>query len=153
VTGARIGLAAAVVWLEAGIGYLVLEAIAAAGFLPGYSYAHNFISDLGVPERIAVRGAVIGSQRACLMNTAFYLQGIGFLTGAILLVRSVGKPKVILFQCFAAANALGSILVGTFHSGPAAAADGTAPLHRIGRIQRLGCKPSSVTRTVAAFCT
>jgi hypothetical membrane protein len=120
------------VWLAAGVGYLILEATAAAGFQPGYSYTHNLISDLGVTEHVALRGMAIGSPRAYLMNTAFYLQGIGFLAGALLLVRGVGTPKNVPFLCFAAANALGNVLVGTFHSGLAAAADGTAAVHRTG---------------------
>jgi hypothetical protein len=83
-----------------------------------------------VTERVAVRGVVIGSPRAHLMNVAFYLQGAGFLAGAVLLVRGVGKPRSVLFGCCVAANALGNILVGTFHSGPAAA--GTSQLHGTG---------------------
>jgi hypothetical protein len=59
---------AAGVWIAAGLGYLILEATAAAGFRHHYSYAHNFISDLGVTS-----GGM--SPLAYLMNAAFYLQG------------------------------------------------------------------------------
>jgi len=41
-------VSAAVLWITAGVGYLILEAIAAASFRPPYSYAYNYISDLGV---------------------------------------------------------------------------------------------------------
>ena len=41
-------VSAAVLWITAGVGYLTLEAIAAASFRPQYSYAHNYIGDLGV---------------------------------------------------------------------------------------------------------
>ena len=34
-------------WLMAGAAYLILEAVAAAAYGPDYSYAHNYISDLG----------------------------------------------------------------------------------------------------------
>ena len=41
-------VSAAVLWITAGVGYLILEAIAAASFRPPYSYARNYISDLGM---------------------------------------------------------------------------------------------------------
>jgi hypothetical membrane protein len=65
-------------WLMAGAAYLILEAVAAAAYRPDYSYAHNYISDLGRPSRQAA-GATIGSGFASAMNAAFYLQGILFL--------------------------------------------------------------------------
>ncbi|MCW2686334.1 MAG: hypothetical protein JWR37_1224, partial [Mycobacterium sp.] len=66
-----------------------------------------------------------------LMNTAFYLQGISFFAGAVLLVRARGTTAR-LFRCLAAANAVGNILVGTVHGGPAATADGTHWVHATG---------------------
>jgi hypothetical membrane protein len=116
---ARLAVAAAILWLVAGLGYLSLEAIAAAAFHPGYSYTHNLISDLGV---------IVASPRALAMNAAFCLQGILFVVAAVLATWAAGKPGSVLFASFAAANALGNILVSAFHSGPA----GTAPLHHIG---------------------
>jgi hypothetical membrane protein len=82
----------------------VCEAVVAAGF-PGYSYAKNYISDLGVSS---------------LMNVgAFMVHGLLFLLGAVVVTR--GHPLTGLlsrgFVLAAAANALGNILVGTFHSG------------------------------------
>jgi hypothetical membrane protein len=50
--------------------YLIFEAIAVKAFRPHYSYAHNLISDLGMPSR--------ASALAWLMNTAFCLQGSCF---------------------------------------------------------------------------
>ncbi|WP_428342337.1 DUF998 domain-containing protein [Mycobacterium sp.] len=100
---------AAVAWLSAGLSYLTLEAVAAGAFQPTYSYAHNFISDLGVP---------LHSPLAWLMNTAFAVQGTLFLAGAIL---SRGPRP---FLAFAAANAVGNVLIALFHSGSAAHAVG-----------------------------
>ena len=65
--------AAAACWLTAGCGYLILEAVAAAGFESGYGYATDYISDLGRPAISAL---------APVMNGAFYLQGTGFLAAA-----------------------------------------------------------------------
>jgi len=115
---------AAVVWTSGGIGYLILEAIAAAAFRPHYSYTHNLISDLGRS----------GSALARLMNTAFCLQGILFLAGAILVVRAFEILRAGLFLSLAAENAVGNILIAVFHSGPAAQADGTAWVHGTGAL-------------------
>ena len=117
---------AAVAWTSAGLAYLTLEAVAAAAFRPHYSYARNLISDLGIPSS--------DSPLAWLMNTAFCLQGTLFLVGAILTVRAVGPRRARLFLTFAAANAVGNLLIAAFHSGPAARAEGTAWVHAIGAV-------------------
>ena len=119
-------MSAAVAWLSAGLGYLTLEGIAAAAFRPHYSYAHNFISDLGIPSG--------NSPLAWLMNIAFCLQGTLFLVGAILTVRAVEARKARLFVTLAAANAVGNLLIAGFHSGPASHANGTAGVHAIGAV-------------------
>jgi hypothetical membrane protein len=99
--------AGAVLWIVAAVGYLILEGFAAAGFEPTYSYAHNYVSDLGVT----------GSPRAFLMRAAFFLQGTLFLLGALLMVRFPDSRRGRLFLGLVAANAVGNIVVGTLHSG------------------------------------
>lgn len=101
-------MSAAVLWIVAALAYFLLEAIAAT-FVPGYSYARHYISILGVAA---------WSPWAVLMNTAFYLQGILFLAGAVLMARAA-RRKALLFLGFAAANAVGNVLVGSVHSVPA----------------------------------
>jgi hypothetical membrane protein len=118
----------AVAWIAAGLCYLILEAIAAAGFRPDYSYTHNFISDLGVTSR------GIDSPLAYLMNAAFYVQGTLFLVGAILIVRAFETRKAALFLILAATNATGNFLVATVHSGPIAQANGTSWVHATGAV-------------------
>jgi hypothetical membrane protein len=113
---------AAAVWITAGLTYLTLEAIAAEAFRPHYSYTNNLISDLGIPSG--------NTPLAWLMNTAFCVQGTLFLAGAILSVRAVAPPKAGLFLTLAAANAVGNLLIATFHSGPSA----TAWVHAIGAV-------------------
>jgi hypothetical membrane protein len=120
----RYAVGAAVVWIAAGVGYLVLEAITAAGFRTHYSYAHNFISELGE----------IGSPRAHLMNTAFCLQGTLFLVGAVLVHRAFESLKAGWFLALAATNAVGNVLVASVHSGPSARVDGTLWLHVLGAL-------------------
>jgi hypothetical membrane protein len=103
--------AGTVLWFVAAVGYLLLEALAAAGFEPAYSYANNYVSDLGV------QGQPIDSPRAHLMRAAFFLQGILFLLGAFLMVRASDSLRSRLFLGLVAANAVGNIVVGTVHSG------------------------------------
>jgi len=119
-------VSAAIAWISAGLAYLTLEAVAAAAFQPHYNYAHNFISDLGIPSS--------DSPLAWLMNTAFGVQGTLFLAGAILTVRAVAPRKAGLFVTLAAANAVGNPVIAAFHSGPAARAEGTAWVHAIGAV-------------------
>ena len=103
----RSRLGAAVAWIVGPLAYLILEAVAAEAF-PHYSYAQDFISDLGVPA----------SPREAVMNAAFCLQGTLFLVGALFLDRAR------LFLTLAVANAVGNILIAIFHSGVAAHAVG-----------------------------
>jgi hypothetical membrane protein len=125
---------AAAAWIAAGVGYVILEAIAAAGFRHHYSYAHNYISDLGVTSRGMFQGRMIDSPLAYLMNSAFYLQGTLFLVGAVLMVRAFHSEKAGLFLALAATNTVGNILVGTVHGGPIATADGTNWVHDAGAV-------------------
>ncbi|MDT5224921.1 MAG: hypothetical protein QOG19_2328 [Mycobacterium sp.] len=96
----------AALWVMGGLGYLLLEAFAAAGYRPHYSYAHNYISDLGVT------GA-----RTQLMHAAFWLHGTLFLLGALFIVGRPADRRARVFLGMAAANALGNIVVATVHSG------------------------------------
>lgn len=103
--------AAATAWILGAAAYVTAEALAAAAFRPTYSYAHDYISDLGVP----------GQPLAAAMNVAFAAQGCLFLLGAVL---AAGRHRRLL-PALAAANAVGNLLVATVHAG-----DG--PLHLVG---------------------
>lgn len=107
----------AFLWIVAAVGYLTLEAVAAASFAPGYSYARNYISDLGLPSGTLVRGQVVDSSRAYLMHAAFYLQGGLFFLGALLLTGIPDNRRARIFLGTVGANAVGNIVIGTVHSG------------------------------------
>ncbi len=107
----------AALWVVAAVGYLILEAAAAANFEPSYSYAHDYISDLGIAGGGMVRGRMIDSPRAYLMQLAFYLQGFLFLAGALLIVGFPDSRRARTFLGLVAVNAVGNIVVGTVHSG------------------------------------
>jgi hypothetical membrane protein len=118
-------IGASVAWFSAGLVYLTLEAVAAEAFLSHYSYTRNFISDLGKPSD--------DSPLAWLMNTAFGIQGTLFLVGSILAVRALEAHKAGLFLTLAAANAVGNLLIATFHSGPSA----TEWVHAVGAVSAI----------------
>jgi len=115
---------AAAAWIAAGLGYLTLEAVAAARFCEHYSYARDFISDLGE----------INCPGAHLMNMAFCMQGTLFLLGAVLVHRAFESVRAGWFLTLAATNAVGNILVAIIHSGPSARVDGTLWLHVVGAL-------------------
>jgi len=83
--------------------YLVCEAVAAARY-PGYSYADDYISELGV---------------YAIMNIGFIVHGALFLLGAIVVSRACRDIGTAGwgFVLAAAANAIGNVLVGAFRSG------------------------------------
>ncbi|WP_253900540.1 DUF998 domain-containing protein [Mycobacterium asiaticum] len=87
------------------VGYLSLEAFAAAGN-PHYSYAGNYISDLGA----------VGP-RTGVMHAAFFLHGIFFLLGAVFVVGVPGDRRARLFLGLAAVNAAGNVVVGIVPAG------------------------------------
>ncbi|BCI54083.1 hypothetical protein NIIDNTM18_33610 [Mycolicibacterium litorale] len=98
--------AAATAWILGAAAYLTAEALAAAAYRPSYSYVDDYISDLGVP----------GRPLAALMNAAFMVQGGLLLVGAVL---ATGL-RCRLLVTFAAANAVGNLLVATVHAGDGA---------------------------------
>lgn len=103
--------AATTVWIVGAAGYLTAEACAAAAYRPSYSYARDYISDLGVP----------GQPLGALMDVAFAVQGAMFLLGAAL----AGGRGHRALVAFAAANAVGNLLVGAVPAG-------AGPLHVVG---------------------
>lgn len=124
---------AAITWLGAGIMWLALEAFSAAAF-PGYSYAKNYISDLGIPLTAGGQGALIGSPRATAMNVNFIAHGLLFLLGGIFSFQAsaaAGRARY-LFLGLTVVYAVGSALVGTFHSSAQTVTVGPVSLHVLG---------------------
>ena len=64
------------------------------------------------------------------MNTAFVVQGTLFFAGAVLVTRAIGRRGPSTFVGFAAANAVGNVVVATVPSGGA----GTAWVHVAGAV-------------------
>ncbi|MDB5670493.1 MAG: hypothetical protein JWO25_1452 [Alphaproteobacteria bacterium] len=125
---------AGTLWLVAGILFLAAEAIAAAGF-PDYSYAIDYISELGIPCGGGAGAGQICSPRAAVMNAGFIVSGILFVLGALAFTRAArtrGKAGAFLLLPLASIHAIGLVLVGLVHAGSREIAAGTYPLHVIG---------------------
>ena len=124
---------AAVLFLLAGVQYLVLEAVAASAWTdPPYSYVSNYVSDLGVPGCNDVQQQVGCSPLYTVMNTAFIAHGVLTLLACVFLARTVSGRTGVAFLMVATAQSLGFILVGVFPGSAAASADGTVVLHALG---------------------
>ncbi len=128
--------AAAWCWIVAGVAYLVAEAAAASAF-PGYSYATNYISDLGIPDVETSGGRAIDSPLHLLMNAAFVLHGVLFATATALAASAIaGAAASTLRRAAVVAlgltHGVGNVLVGLVHSGQAHAGTALGALHGIG---------------------
>lgn len=110
-------LGAAVLVLNA-VQWVVSEAVAAGAWTtPPYSYATNYISDLGVTDcGTKFQDRVICSPDHALMNTSFIVQGILFAAGVILLAVPLltGRVRRVVIA-LAGAHAVGFLLIGLFH--------------------------------------
>ncbi|MEU9781901.1 DUF998 domain-containing protein [Streptomyces phaeochromogenes] len=112
----------AVILVVNAVQWVVAEAITAAAWTsPPYSYARNYISDLGVPDCGArFQGRDICSPDHALMNTSFMLEGILFASGVLLAQLVEGRARRVVIA-LAVAHGVGMVLVGLFHgseSGP-----------------------------------
>lgn len=98
---------AGLVSLLTGVQYLVLEAVAASAWTGSpYRYSVNYISDLGAA----------GSPLAAVMNTAFVVQGLGFLVVGLVVAAGVDGPRRHLLIALTTAHAVGNVLVAAFPS-------------------------------------
>ena len=125
---------AGTLWLLAGLTYLASETIAASAFA-GYSYAANYVSDLGVPYPVAAGSGQSLSRLAWVMNFGgFILDGLLYAAAAIIALRGcrADRKRATVFAAFAAVHSLGTILVGSIHSGPREIAAGIHAYHVIG---------------------
>ena len=124
---------AAAAFLLGPVIYLAAEAIAAAAWKsPTYSYADNWISDLGSATAGVFQGRELNSPQHTVMNSGFIIQGILFGIAAVLLSRTMSGR----FRTFTAVTGfvtmIGYILVGTFHGSLQAQQNGTLALHFTG---------------------
>ncbi|MCK5892802.1 MAG: DUF998 domain-containing protein [Aeromicrobium sp.] len=127
----RTAIAPAACWIAAGVVYLAAEAVAASAF-PGYSYAQNYISDLGIPEVGTYSGRAIDSPLHAVMNAGFVLHGVLFVAAALLAAPVLGASHRRVFVALALTHGIGIVLVGVVHSGPVNADNGLVAVHGLG---------------------
>lgn len=130
----RLVTAAAAMWIASATVYVGSEAIAAAAF-PGYSYATNYISDLGIPTVGTYDGRVIDSPLAGVMNFGFIAHGVFFAAGAVLAALAAGpgrRAARAVFVAAAGAHLVGSVTIGLVPGSSESVATGTIGLHVLG---------------------
>lgn len=113
----RTSVAGAVVLVVSAVQWVVAEAVTAAAWTdPPYSYASNYISDLGVTVcGMRFQGREICSPLHPLMNASFAVEGILFALGVVLLSRLATGRARRLFVTLAVAHGVAMVLVGVFH--------------------------------------
>jgi hypothetical membrane protein len=113
--------------------YLAAEAITAAAWKsPTYSYAYNWISDLGSVTKGVFQGRELDSPLHDVMNSGFIAQGLLFGIATVLLSRTITGRFRSFTAVMGVVIAIGYGLVGTFHGSLQAQQDGTLPLHFTG---------------------
>lgn len=124
---------AATAFLAGSAIYLAAEGIAASAWQdPTYSYAYNWISDLGSASAGTFQGRELNSPLSAVMNAGFIIQGLLFGLGALLLSRTLTGRTRTFTVITAVVTTIGYILVGTFQGSLSAQLDGTLPLHFTG---------------------
>ncbi|PPH90438.1 DUF998 domain-containing protein [Rathayibacter sp. AY1D5] len=140
---------AGVLWVVSALAYVGAEAVAASAF-PGYSYARNYISDLGVPEVGVFQGRAIDSPLHAVMNAGFLLQGALYLAAAVTTVRAARGGSRGLFLSLAVVYAVGIAVVGLVHGSSASAQNGIG-LHVVGAAMAIvGGNAASIVAGAAA---
>ncbi|RJQ75646.1 DUF998 domain-containing protein [Pseudonocardiaceae bacterium YIM PH 21723] len=110
----------AVILIINALQWMIIEAISAGAWKnPPYSYATNYISDLGVPDcGSQFQGRELCSPMHTLMNTSFMLEGVLFGAGVVLVARLVSGRARRVLMTLAIAHGVGMIVVGIFHGSP-----------------------------------
>lgn len=127
----RASVTAGMCWLVAGAVYLLAEAVTASAF-PGYSYALNYISDLGIPDVEVLAGRPIDSPLHGVMTAGFVAHGALFALGAIILGRGARWPLRRTFVALAVVHACGMGLIAVVPGGQASIAAGLGWVHLLG---------------------
>ncbi len=138
-------------WLAAALLYLGVERAAASAFSPAYSYARNYISDLGVP----VCGTLFDGRAICsplhgLMNADFGVQGLLFLGGAVAVAPALSDVKMVTFVAFATLNCVGNCLLGFFPESAPGQFTATLSYHVLGAL--LAIVFGNATALMSAAC-
>ncbi|MGC6387162.1 DUF998 domain-containing protein [Ewingella sp. S1.OA.A_B6] len=119
-----------------GLQYLLAEKITALSWEdPFYSYAANYISDLGVAQC----GTMPDGRNLCspfhsVMNSGFVIEGILFFIACWLLRPIFNGRAGKLFLVFGLFHGLGGVIIAIFHSEPQGAMLGSVSAHQLGAV-------------------
>jgi hypothetical membrane protein len=106
---------AAVFFIAAGVVFLVSEAISASAWNnPSYSYAHYYVSDLGIPIVTEFDGLPVNSPLFIVMDFGFISYALLFLTAYILMLPVLSGKKKVIGLVLAAIHGMGFLFVGLF---------------------------------------
>jgi hypothetical membrane protein len=133
---------AGVIWICWGCAYFLLEALAAHRFIPVYSYARNYISDLGSPDcGFRFQGRMICSPLHSLMNLNFLAEGLALFFGvlALSLAEAPGGQSIMRDLWLSVFFAGGLILVGTLPESAEALVNGAGVFHVLGACLAIVC--------------
>lgn len=131
-----------VLLIVAAIVFFAGEAIAAnAWHGPAYSYARNWISDLGVVDHIAFDGTLIDSPAAWALNSAWIVNGLLALAGVSLLRRVRSTRTGVAAFVFTVGYTIGLITIAFFHEAPA----WMFPFHLVGALMAIAGGNVAVT--------
>lgn len=121
-------------WVAAPLAYLAAEALSSSAF-PGYSYAANYISDLGVPDVGTFEGRHIDSPLHAVMNAGFVAQGLLFFIGLAMLAPMLRRTwSAAIFLLFGACHTAGIVLVAVVSGSEANALNGLGIWHGVGAV-------------------
>jgi hypothetical membrane protein len=117
--------------------FVVAEAVTAAAWdHPAYSYANDFVSDLGVSGPPTVfKGHAVHSPLAVLLNTAFIVNGALVVVAAALLLRPRGQGRLAQWhRRLLIGYGLGLCIAAILHEAP----DWMLPWHAFGATLAIG---------------
>ena len=117
----RRNVPAAIALLVAAVALFAAEIISAAAWdNPAYSYANNWVSDLGVPgPPVMFKGHLIHSPLALVLNMGFYINGALVILAAVLLLSPRGQGRLPHWQRrLVFVYGLGLFIAATFHEAP-----------------------------------
>lgn len=121
-------------WMVSGLWYLLCEAVAASGFA-GYSYSHNYISDLGVPTAGVLDGRELDSQLSAVMNAGFIGEGLlVFLASITLVAALLERVSMAVAACLLSIHSAGIVLAALVPGSPENAANGLMVYHVLGAV-------------------
>lgn len=126
---------AGVALIAAAAAFFIGEGLSAA-LWPGYSYATNYISDLGVPTHETFQGKPVYSPGAWAINTGWVINSVLVFVALMLLRDRRVAPTQTSRWLFGTAigYSVGLILCSFFHEAPA----WMQPYHLIGALLGIG---------------